>query len=106
MGLVDLEKKIISQFLNCVVAISHTLLTVLPLVRPWTSALVALPQVDTLSSVLARHIQAAVPVAAAGGHINSTVAQPFLWDHELPVHKHILHAANECWKGRDLIGAI
>ena len=43
----------------------HTLLTILPLIRPWTSAPVALPQVDTLASVLARHIQAAVSVAAA-----------------------------------------
>lgn len=85
---------------------THTLLTVLPLIRPWTSALVALPQVDTLSIVLARHIHTAVPVAAARGHVNSRVAQPFLGDDELPVHEYVPHAANKCWKCRVFIRAV
>lgn len=78
-----------------VLKFQHTLLTVVALVRPWTEALVALPQVYTLSSVLARHVQAAVPVAAAMLHINGELAQPFLWHQQLPVNKHVPHAANE-----------
>lgn len=85
--------------------VGHTLLAVLPLVRPRTSAPVALPQVYTLSSIFARHIQTVVPVVAARGHINSRILRPLLGDDELPVHKHVPHAANERWNWDLLVEA-